>query len=209
MRPADSSNLLSVIKGADTPTFLRMICTVRPTNSVTISQLNPATNQTAFAIMKTLFRSMLVLIVVVFSALWYASTHPKSHIATLVDAGKLHSRAVLGFLSVTRGLDGHWQTRDSSDPKVDLNLDFGIHSCAVIEHMPDGTSRHAKFTDQRNPPFGDGSVILTDGDRYLTVCPSGIVRLDIPDGPWTPFIDSAGRKQHKRKQKTIDLARVP
>ena len=159
--------------------------------------------------MKILLRCVLVLLVFVFATFWYASIHPTSYAASLVAAGKSHARAGFGFLSLTRGLDGHWQTRDAGDPKFDLNLNFGIHTCAVTEHIPGATPRETKFTDQRNPPFENGYAILTDGDRYLTVTRSGTVILEVPDGPGTPFIDSAGREQHRQKQKTIHLAKAP
>jgi hypothetical protein len=132
---------------------------------------------------------------------------PKGAVGQFLDHPWQSVKSSAGFLASTSGYDGRWHTRDVDDPPVMMDVRFSVHACEVTEFLPGGGTKRTRFADRRNPPGGGGQVILSDGDRYLMVPRDGpkTLRLDIPDGPWEPFKDPAGRAQHRRKQKTIHL----
>jgi hypothetical protein len=132
---------------------------------------------------------------------------PRGTVAAFLKNPLQVVKSTAGFLVSTGGYDGRWHTRDPDDPAVVMDVHFSMHACDVKELLPGGGFKTVRFYDGRNPPGGHGQVILTDGDRYLMIPRDGskTLRLDIPDGPWEPFTDAAGRTQHRRKQKAILL----
>ncbi len=151
---------------------------------------------------------LLSCLLLVASGAWFASNHPNHPVCAFLKAPTFHLNIGWSFFSNTHGLSGRWKSRDASDPQVTLDVRFGLLTCEVTETLPDGSTKRTLFTDHRNPPSGE-SIILSDGDRYLMT--NGFkkeLRLDIPDGPWTPFKDREGRTQYQRKQRTINLVRA-